>query len=135
MLGRDGEPLINSRRRRWHAQRGGKEEEADPYHFLSQIYAFRTITCDYLYEDGTLPPYTGDDDRCATREIESQTAADISLMVTFTTASGVLNLITTGWYMRRWGVRTALVMQTLWPCLRNVCQTFAGELYFHRFIS
>ncbi|KAL8279700.1 hypothetical protein RQP46_008013 [Phenoliferia psychrophenolica] len=83
------------------------------------IYAFRTISCDNLYADGTLPPYEGDGDRCANHEVESKTASSISVMVTLTTFSGVLNLISTGYYMRRWGVRMALVLQTLIPLTAN----------------
>lgn len=44
------------------------------------------------------------------------------LVVTLTTVSGVLNLLTTGWLMRNYGVRAALINQTAWPCLRNLCQ-------------
>lgn len=43
-------------------------------------------------------------------------------VVTLTTFSGVLNLLTTGWLMRKYGVRAALINQTAWPILRNICQ-------------
>lgn len=43
-------------------------------------------------------------------------------VATITTLSGFGNLIMTRWYMARFGIRFALVMQTFWPCLRNVCQ-------------
>lgn len=43
-------------------------------------------------------------------------------VATITTLSGFGNLIMTRWYMARFGIRFALVMQTFWPCLRNICQ-------------
>ncbi len=46
-------------------------------------------------------------------------------VVTLTTISGVLNLLTTGYVMKRWGIRCALITQTAWPMLRNVCQITA----------
>lgn len=48
-------------------------------------------------------------------------------MTTLTTTSGVLNLLTTSWFIRRMGVRFAMVMQTTAPTVRIICQT-ASEL-------
>lgn len=39
----------------------------------------------------------------------------------------MLNLFTTGWLMRRYGPRRAMVMQTAIPCVRNLAQTYAGK--------
>ncbi|ORY86053.1 hypothetical protein BCR35DRAFT_302705 [Leucosporidium creatinivorum] len=62
---------------------------------------------------------------CSARQASKLAAQNISLMVTLTTLSGILNLFSTGWLMRRYGPRFAMVMQTLVPCLRNVAQTCA----------
>jgi hypothetical protein len=48
--------------------------------------------------------------------------------MTLTTISGVLNLFTTGWLVKKYGVKLAMVAQTFWPCLRNLCQITAGTL-------
>jgi hypothetical protein len=50
---------------------------------------------------------------------------DLFSVVTLTTISGVLNLLTTGYVMKRWGIRCALIAQTAWPMLRNICQITA----------
>ncbi|SGY20025.1 BQ5605_C017g08439 [Microbotryum silenes-dioicae] len=86
------------------------------------IFAFRTMSCEIYYERN--PPYQGNGDRCARKEIDSTTASAISLMVTLTTFSGLLNLFTTGWIIRRRGVKLAMTLQTLVPCVRNVCQIY-----------
>ncbi len=104
------------------------------------------MTCEEYYK--THPEPSGPGDRCAIREIEASTASSLSLsgwpkwnlcrpqltrrsdtlrsaVVTGSTVSGVLNLLTTGYIMRRWGIRAALITQTAWPCLRNMCQITA----------
>jgi hypothetical protein len=45
-----------------------------------------------------------------------------AIVATLTTVSGFCNLILTRWYMARFGIRFALVMQTLFPCIRNLFQ-------------
>ncbi|KAI5480150.1 hypothetical protein MNV49_001811 [Pseudohyphozyma bogoriensis] len=90
------------------------------------IYAFRTITCEILYDEGRLPPYEGKGDRCSRKEVEAETAVAISLMVTLTTISGVLNLLTTGMLNKKFGPKLAMISQVFWPCLRNLCQIFAS---------
>ncbi|SCV72985.1 BQ2448_6910 [Microbotryum intermedium] len=87
------------------------------------IFAFRIMSCEIYYERN--PPYQGTGDRCARKEIDSTTASAISLMVTLTTFSGLLNLFTTSWIIRRRGVKLAMTLQTLVPCVRNVCQIYA----------
>lgn len=52
-------------------------------------------------------------------------------MVTLTTISGTLNLFSTGWLQRRYGPRLAMVVQTAVPCIRNLCQRWAGALTAH----
>lgn len=41
-------------------------------------------------------------------------------MVTVTTVGGVLNLLTTGYLQRNYGVKLTIINQTLWPILRNI---------------
>lgn len=109
------------------------------------LFSYRTFTCDAYYDDH--PPYEGSGDKCAIKEVETRTAASISLMIAISTVSlpapsfprsradlssllqlaGVLNLFVTTWEIRHWGVRSALVQQTFWPCLRNLTQIFASE--------
>ncbi|GAA5827654.1 hypothetical protein JCM11251_001773 [Rhodosporidiobolus azoricus] len=90
------------------------------------LYAFREILCDVWYgEEGHKWDGPPGSDRCALPALEAWTAREISFMVTLTTFSGILNLITTGWVSKRYGVRQALVWQTAWPVLRVACQAWA----------
>ncbi|GAA5905506.1 hypothetical protein JCM6882_004771 [Rhodosporidiobolus microsporus] len=77
------------------------------------LYAFRTILEDVCNGE------------CSEEELEARTAREIAFMVSLTTFSGILNLITTGWVSKRFGVRQALIWQTAWPVLRVLCQTWA----------
>ncbi|KAJ7731771.1 hypothetical protein B0H16DRAFT_200045 [Mycena metata] len=81
-------------------------------------YAYRIFNCQEYYDDPAHPPYEGDGDACAIRAIESGTAKDIALMITLTTFSGTLNLIVTTWQLKNWGLRKAIVNQTVvsHPC-------------------
>lgn len=87
------------------------------------MFAFRTMECEEYYLDHDVPP--GAADRCANRDIEARTASMIGLVVLVTSFSGFLNLLVTTWQIRRWGVRFALINQTAWPVLRNLCQIVA----------
>lgn len=87
------------------------------------IYVFRVMTCEEYYK--THEPFIGDGDRCSLNEIEATTAKAVSLLGTTTTIFGVMNLIWAGWTIKRFGVKAALIQQTIWPALRLCCQITA----------
>jgi MFS family permease len=86
----------------------------------SMLYVFRLMTCEEYYKSHD--PYIGDGDRCSLNEIEATTAKAISLLGTTTTIFGVLNLLWAGWTIKIYGVKTALIHQTVWPAVRLSCQ-------------
>ncbi|KAL3427584.1 major facilitator superfamily transporter [Phlyctema vagabunda] len=87
------------------------------------IYVFRVMTCEEYYNNH--PPYTGTGDQCSIPAIEAATAQAVALLGTTTTIFGVMNLIWAGWTIKRFGVKIALIQQTLWPVLRLCCQIIA----------
>lgn len=80
------------------------------------FYVFHLMECDVYYE--THPPYTGPGDRCSINEIAAGTATQFSLLGMSTTFCGTLNLFLTGWTVKKWGPRFALVLQTFIPAIR-----------------
>jgi MFS family permease len=79
------------------------------------------MTCEAYYETHTfLGPK--DVDRCAIREIEASTARAVSLLGAGTTIFGILNLFVTGWSIKRFGVKPALLIQVFWPAVRLTVQ-------------
>lgn len=84
------------------------------------FYVFHLMECDVYYE--THPPYTGTGDRCSVNEIAAGTATQFSLLGMSTTFCGTLNLFLTGWTVKRWGPRFALVLQTFIPAIRVATQ-------------
>ncbi|KAJ7055857.1 hypothetical protein C8F01DRAFT_1157924 [Mycena amicta] len=99
------------------------------------IYAYRVFNCEEYYASPAHPPYTGTGDACAVPEIEATTAQDIGVMGVLATFSGTLNLLLTTWQIRHWGLRSALVQQTLWPALRSVSQIYATSIGGQRAIT
>ncbi|KAF2787775.1 hypothetical protein K505DRAFT_329435 [Melanomma pulvis-pyrius CBS 109.77] len=81
------------------------------------LYVFRLMTCDAYYETHTFAGPAGAD-RCARREIEASTARSISLLGASTTVFGILNLFVTGWTIKRFGIKPALLIQVFWPAIR-----------------
>ncbi|ORY70446.1 uncharacterized protein BCR38DRAFT_471739 [Pseudomassariella vexata] len=80
------------------------------------MYAFRQMVCDDFYTH--VPAYEGAGDRCSRNDIDSATALQMTIMGMSTVCCGVLNLILTGSYIKRWGPRRALVLSTFFPILR-----------------
>lgn len=81
------------------------------------------MTCEEYYK--THSPFDGPGDRCSVAEIEASTAKAVSLLGTTTTIFGVINLIWAGWTIKRFGVKAALIQQTIWPAVRLCCQVVA----------
>lgn len=84
------------------------------------FYVFHLMECDVYYE--THPPHVGPGDRCALNDIAAGTATQFSLLGMSTTFCGTLNLFLTGWTVKRWGPRRALVLQTFIPAIRVATQ-------------
>ncbi|KAJ7183833.1 major facilitator superfamily domain-containing protein [Mycena filopes] len=89
------------------------------------LYVYRVFNCEEYYADPAHPPYTGTGDACAIGIIEARTAQDISVMSIVATISGSINIVITAWQIRKWGVRAAMVQQSIWPAFRNLCQLYA----------
>lgn len=82
------------------------------------LYVFRIMTCDAHY--GT---HTGlDSDRCSLRQIEAGTARAVAVLGATTTIFGLMNLLVTGWTIKRLGVKKALAIQIFWPAVRVAIQ-------------
>ncbi|GAA6039943.1 hypothetical protein JCM8097_002632 [Rhodosporidiobolus ruineniae] len=79
------------------------------------------MLCDVWYSThgDAAPPAS---DRCALPEIEAWTAKEVFRMATLTAVAGLCNLATTSFVTKRWGLRSAMVTQSGWPCLRLLIQ-------------
>ena len=84
------------------------------------FYVFHLMECDVYYE--THPPHTGPGDRCSINEIAAGTATQFSILGMSTTFCGTVNLFVTGWSIKRWGPRFALILQTFIPAIRVATQ-------------
>lgn len=84
------------------------------------FYVFHLMECDVYYE--THPPHTGPGDRCSLNEIAAGTATQFSILGMSTTFCGTVNLFVTGWSIKKWGPRFALILQTFIPAIRVATQ-------------
>ncbi|TQV97909.1 hypothetical protein V2A60_006374 [Cordyceps javanica] len=84
------------------------------------LYVFRLMTCDAFYDHH--PPYTGDGDRCARNEIAAGTATQFSILGITTTLCGTVNLFFAGLAVKKWGPKTAILIQTFVPAVRVLAQ-------------
>lgn len=89
---------------------------------VPMLYVFRIMTCDAYYEDPRHVRQPTDHDVCAKHEIEASTARSIALLGGSTTLFGLLNLLVTGWTIKRLGVKRALSIQIFWPAVRLLVQ-------------
>jgi hypothetical protein len=87
----------------------------------SIMYAFQKMTCDAYYETHTSPPDSSVN-RCTIREVEARMAREITLIGALTLLCGLVNLLITGWSIKRVGVKNALFVQVLIPGVRLVIQ-------------
>lgn len=81
------------------------------------------MECDEFYKQHQ--PFMGQEDRCSRKEVDAATAAQVSLLGLTTVFFGVFNLFVAGWQVKKWGPRTALVLQTSFPVLRTGIQVIA----------
>ncbi|KAH8667254.1 major facilitator superfamily domain-containing protein [Ilyonectria robusta] len=84
------------------------------------FYVFHLMECDAFYD--THPPYNGSGDRCSRDEVAAGTAAQYSILGMSTTLCGTLNLFVAGWTAKKFGPRTALMVQTFVPAIRVATQ-------------
>lgn len=89
---------------------------------VPMLYVFRSMTCDAYYEDKNRVRDPAARDICAKHEIEASTARSIALLGGSTTLFGLINLLVTGWTIKRLGVKRALAVQIFWPAVRLVVQ-------------
>ena len=89
---------------------------------VPMLYVFRVMTCDAYYEDERHERDPTVKDNCAKHEIQASTARSIALLGGSTTLFGLVNLLVTGWTIKRLGVKRALVIQIFWPAVRLVVQ-------------
>jgi hypothetical protein len=85
------------------------------------LYAFHLIECDIYYE--THPPHSGAGDRCSVDWVAAQMALQMSFVGMCTTFFGTWNLFVAGWSVKRWGPRSALIMQLAFSGTRVAIQT------------
>ncbi|KAK7998457.1 FK506-binding protein 1 [Apiospora arundinis] len=84
------------------------------------FYMFHVMECDIFYSKH--PPFQGIGDRCSRNEIAAGTATQFSILGMSTTFCGTLNLFVSGWMVKRYGPRLALMMQTTIPAIRVLLQ-------------
>jgi MFS family permease len=87
---------------------------------VPMLYVFRLMTCDAYYEIHEPDPASSD--ICGKREIEAGTARAVALLSASTTLFGLVNLLVTGWTIKRLGVKRALLIQVFWPAVRLAVQ-------------
>jgi MFS family permease len=89
---------------------------------VPMLFVFRLMTCDAYYED---PHHVRDPtakDVCAKHVIEASTARNVAFLAASTTLFGLVNLLVTGWTIKRLGVKRALIIQIFWPAVRLLVQ-------------
>lgn len=78
------------------------------------------MTCDEYYKTHSDPgPIPG---RCRHPVIEARTAQSVALVGACTTIFGVINLFFTGWSIKRFGIKSALLTSVFWPAVRLAVQ-------------
>ena len=85
----------------------------------SLVYVFKLMTCEEYYRSH---PDSGVATRCNLPEIEAGAARAVALLGASTTVFGVMNLFLTGWWMKRFGIKSALLISVFWPAVRLAIQ-------------
>ncbi|KAF1926704.1 uncharacterized protein M421DRAFT_66985 [Didymella exigua CBS 183.55] len=89
---------------------------------VPMLFVMRVMTCDAYYEDLRHVRDPTARDVCAKHEIEASTARSFALLAGSTTLFGLMNLLVTGWTIKRLGVKRALIIQVFWPAVRLLVQ-------------
>jgi MFS family permease len=93
------------------------------------IYVFGVMTCEEYYKSHSGQPGTGlSDPRCKVHQIEADTARAVALLGASTTLFGVVNLFFTGWTMKAFGIKRALLLTVVFPAVRLVVQNIGVEI-------
>ncbi|KAH7138518.1 major facilitator superfamily domain-containing protein [Dendryphion nanum] len=87
------------------------------------LYVLRIMSCDAYYN--TYPLADDHHDRCDNREISAKVARAASLLGASTTIFGLINLLVTGWTIKRFGIKISLLIQIFWPAVRLAVQNLA----------
>lgn len=126
----DGEGKGQSRLRRWTENIFSVENRILFTGFLVTLsfsftqvplfYVFHLMCCDVYWEGK--PPFEGPGDRCSQDAIAANTALQYSILGMSTTFCGTLNLLLTGWTVKKLGPRAALMIQTIVPAIRVATQ-------------
>ncbi|EME42929.1 hypothetical protein DOTSEDRAFT_153135 [Dothistroma septosporum NZE10] len=90
------------------------------------IYVFGVMTCDQYYK--TQPDPGPTPSRCRITDIEASTARAVALLGAGTTLFGVANLFWTGWCIKRFGIKSALLTSCLWPAVRLAVQNVGVQV-------
>jgi len=85
------------------------------------IYVFRVMTCDEYYQTHPEPP-PGIRDRCNVPAIGASTAKSVAFLAFSTTFFGVPNLFLTGYTIKKFGIKSALLFQVTWVAIRLLVQ-------------
>ncbi|KAI6831531.1 hypothetical protein KC340_g7709 [Hortaea werneckii] len=100
---------------------------------VPSIYVFGVMTCDEYYKNhpdaglGLLQEPGLGHNRCQIHAIEASTARSVALLGTSTTLFGVINLFFTGWTMKAFGVKKALMLTVFFPAVRLAVQNIGVE--------
>jgi MFS family permease len=78
------------------------------------------MTCDAYYKTHSDPARPLD--HCSIPQIEADTARAVALLGASTTLFGVLNLFVTGWLIKKYGPKVALLISVFWPAVRLAIQ-------------
>lgn len=89
------------------------------------IYVFGLMTCDEYYKTHDEPG--AGFPRCQNHTIEASTARSVALLGASTTFFGVINLFFTGWTIKVWGIKKALLLTIFWPAMRLIIQVIGVE--------
>jgi MFS family permease len=97
---------------------------------VPMIYVFGLMSCEDYYRHHKLPPPNTPayEHRCNVHSIEASTARSVALVGASTTFFGVANLFITGWMIKAWGIKRALLISTAWPAVRLFIQNVGVEV-------
>lgn len=87
---------------------------------------FGVFSCEEYYKTHDDPgPVPG---RCRLPTIDADAAQQVAILGMGTTLFGVINLMFTGWMIKRFGLKSALFTSTLWPAVRLAVQNVGVQI-------